>query len=294
MATGPEQWRVFEDARPRLFALAYRLLGSASDAEDAVQDTALRFHAADREALRTPQAWLTRVLTNVCLNRLTSARSRRERYVGPWLPEPVDTTRADLGPLENAAQRESVSMAVLVLLERLTPPERAVFVLREAFGYSHREIAELLRLSETNCQQLYHRARGHVTAGRARFAASAEHGQQLARRFLAAARGGDIDALRELLAADVVVWADGGGMASAARRPVRGAERVARYLSWMSREQPGLRVVVTELNGQPGLVAVVEEHVLLAVVLEPGPDRITGIKIVANPDKLAFLSTQLL
>lgn len=257
-----------------------------------MQDTFLRFDAADREAIRTPAAWLTKVLTNVCLNRLSSARARRERYVGPWLPEPVDTTQGVLGPLETVQQRESVSMAFLLLLERLTPPERAVFVLREAFGYSHREIAELLELTEAHCQQLHHRAREHVASGRGRFAASGAQGQRLARRFLTAARSGDLDGLRDMLATDVVVWADGGGRAAAARRPVRGAERVARYLGWMSREQPGLRVLVTELNGQPGLVALVGDSVLLAVVLEPEDDRIAGIRIVVNPDKLSFLSAQ--
>ncbi|MFB6938557.1 sigma-70 family RNA polymerase sigma factor [Streptomyces chartreusis] len=148
----------FETHRPRLFGLAYRMLGSAHEAEDTVQDAYLRFSGADRGAIEHPAAWLARVVTNLCLTRLTSARARREQYVGPWLPEPVITSDGTLGPLESAEQRDAVSLAMLVLLERLTPTERAVYVLREAFAYGHREIAEVLELTEANCRQLYRRA----------------------------------------------------------------------------------------------------------------------------------------
>ena len=159
---------LFERSRPRLEAIAYRLLGSASDAEDAVQDTFLRWQAADRERVEIPEAWLTKALTNVCLNQLTSARARRETYVGQWLPEPVLAGDRMLGPAETAEQRESVSIAVLTLMERLSPNERAVYVLREAFGYPHAEIAGIMEITESNSQQIYRRARQHVTGDRAR------------------------------------------------------------------------------------------------------------------------------
>lgn len=294
MAVVPEALREFEEQRPRLFAIAYRLLGSASEAEDAVQDTFLRWHAADPQEIRSPAGWLTKVLTNQCLTRLTSAQARRETYPGPWLPEPVLTGQPVLGPLDRAEQRESVSLAFLFLLERLTPPQRAVFVLREAFDYTYREIAEILDLTEANCQQLYRRARLQLAKGRPRFDASQDHGHRIAEEFLAAARTGDLTALESLLAADVVAWADGGGKTRAARRPVHGAPRVARYLAgWMSRDVPGLRVVVTEVNGQPGILGVVGEQLLVAVLLSVAGGRVTAVHAVANPDKLAFLARQL-
>jgi RNA polymerase sigma-70 factor (ECF subfamily) len=294
LAVAPEALREFEEQRPRLFAIAYRLLGSASEAEDAVQDTFLRWHAADPQEIRSPAGWLTKVLTNQCLTRLTSAQARRETYPGPWLPEPVLTGQPVLGPLDRAEQRESISLAFLFLLERLTPPQRAVFVLREAFDYTYREIAEILDLTEANCQQLYRRARLQLAKGRPRFDASQDHGHRIAEEFLAAARTGDLTALESLLAADVAAWADGGGKTRAARRPVHGAPRVARYLAgWMSRDVPGLRVVVTEVNGQPGILGVVGEQLLVAVLLSVAGGRVTAVHAVANPDKLAFLARQL-
>jgi Sigma-70, region 4/SnoaL-like domain len=178
----------------------------------------------------------------------------------------------------------------------LTPPQRAVFVLREAFDYSHREIAEILDLTETNCQQLYRRARLRVAEdGPQRSSASREQGHRIAEEFLAAARSGDLTALESLLAADVVAWADGGGKATAARRPVHGAPRVARYLAgWMSRGVPGARVVVTDVNGQPGILGILDVRVLVAVLLDVVDRRVAGVYAVANPDKLAFLAGQLL
>ncbi|MGH3771721.1 MAG: RNA polymerase sigma-70 factor [Pseudonocardiaceae bacterium] len=290
----PDEVREFEAARPRLFALAYRLLGSASEAEDAVQDTFLRWNSVDRAAVMTPAAWLAKVVTNLCLNRLTSASARREEYVGPWLPEPVLTADSPLGPMETAEQRESVSLALLVLLERLTPAQRAVFVLREAFAYSHREIADILGLTEANSQQLYRRARARVGTERPRFDASRDQGRRIAERFLAAARGGDLAGLERLLAADVVAWADGGGKAAAARRPVRGAEQVARYLTgWMSRPLPGLEIVIAEVNGQPGILGAAGGRVLAVMVLEVTGGRVGAVRTIANPDKLSFISAQM-
>ncbi|MFI7443728.1 RNA polymerase sigma-70 factor [Nonomuraea indica] len=287
MATDQDVTAVFEEQRPRLFALAYRLLGSAAEAEDAIQDAYLRWHAADHAAVVTPAAWLTKVLTNLCLNRLTSARARREAYAGMWLPEPVPTGDGALGPMETAEQRESVSLAVLVLLERLTPAERGVFVLREAFGYGHREIAEVLDITEAGSQQLYRRARAHLDGERTRFDVSPEHARRVAERFLAAAGAGDLAGLERLLTADVVSWADGGGKSSAARNPVRGAARVARYLSGMvSRPEPGTEITIAEVNGLPALVGSVGGRVYGVMALEVTGDRVSALRILVNPDKL--------
>jgi hypothetical protein len=258
------------------------------------------------------------------VNRLTSARTRRETYAGPWLPEPVVTEESlTLGPLETVEQRESVSMAMLVLLERLTPPERAVFVLREAFGYGHREIAEILGVSESSSQQLYHRARqrlaenrqspgiavhgpgrygqdlepGGVGIGagrRRRFDVSREEGRRIAERFLDAARGGDLAGLERMLSDDVVAWADSGGKARAARRPIVGAGRVARYFAgWTERELPGLKITVTEVNGEPAFYGMADGILLGVAVLEVLAGRVTAMHTVANPDKLAFMAAQL-
>src|SRR3954447_6676473 len=198
MLLGPREVDLFEGSRARLEAIAYRLLGSASDAEDAVQDTFLRWQAADRERVETPEAWLTKVLTNLCLNQLTSARVRRETYVGTWLPEPVLAGDRMLGPLDTAEQRESVSMAVLTLMERLPPRERAVYVLREAFGYSHGEIAGILDITEANCQQIYRRARQHVATGQTRAEVDAAAARKIVEEFLAAATSGETQRLVEL------------------------------------------------------------------------------------------------
>ncbi|ASU82112.1 RNA polymerase sigma-70 factor [Nocardiopsis gilva YIM 90087] len=295
----------FESHRPRLFAVAYRLLGSATEAEDAVQDTYLRWSDTDRNLITTPAAWLTKVLTNLCLNRLTAARARREAYVGPWLPEPVLTPDSSLGPLETVEQRESVSMALLVLLERLTPAERAVFVLREAFAYRHREIAEVLDLSEANCQQLNRRARQklHDEQGH-RPVSETPHEQRnrIAELFFAAAHSGDLTGLERLLADDVTAWADGGGKIGAARRPIFGSTRVARYLHGLFRQidaiveerfGPGLEICAAEVNGEPALLVTVDSGPLAVAVLELHDDRIAAIRTIVNPDKLAFIGAQL-
>jgi RNA polymerase sigma factor (sigma-70 family) len=222
---------VFDAQRGRLFGLAYRLLGSASDAEDVVQDAFLRWDAADRDAIAEPAAWLTRVVTNLCLTELTSARQRRERYSGTWLPEPILT---GTGPLETAAQRESVSMALLLLCEQLTAPERAVFILHEAFDYRYGDIAGIIGRSEAACRQLGHRAAARLRAEsrHARFTphdpAEASWWRQLTSQFLAAAAVGDVAGLERLLADDVVSWSDGGGKVPAGLRPVYGRAKVAR------------------------------------------------------------------
>jgi len=289
----------FEAHRRRLFSLAYRLLGSASDAEDAVQDAFLRWSTADRQAVRTPGAWLTTVVTNLCLSRLTSARVRREQYVGLWLPEPVLTADDTLGPLETVEQRDSVSFALLLLLERLAPAERAVFVLREAFGYHYREIGGVLGLSEANCRQLLHRARRHLgeQPSRPRFRASEAERRRLVDRFLAAAQDGDVAAIEQALAADVTSWADGGDRIAAARRPLHGANHVARYVAGLAgkvgRAGAELAVALAEANGGPALLVLVDRSLTGVILLDLAPAGVGGLHLVVNPDKLAFAARQL-
>ncbi|MFD0270265.1 RNA polymerase sigma-70 factor [Streptomyces sp. NPDC127106] len=291
----------FEEHRSRMFGIAYRMLGSAGEAEDTVQDAWLRWSAADRGDVHHPGAWLAKAVTHLCLNRLTSARARREEYVGPWLPEPVLTDGGALGPLESAEQRDSVSMALLVLLERLTPAERAVYVLREAFAYGHREIAGLLDLSEANCRQLYRRASARVAEGRAaegrsaaserkRSEADPEHWRGLVETFLAAARDGDLARLEGMLTADVRYVSDGGGVVSAARRPVLGRDRVARFLAGvLHKHAAGLPLDFAVVNGEPALV--VGGAGVLLVEFEDGLVR--EVRAVVNPHKLGFLQRQL-
>jgi RNA polymerase sigma-70 factor (TIGR02957 family) len=280
----------FEAQRPRLFGIAYRIIGEASEAEDVVQDAYLRWRSA--EGVSRPAAWLTTVVTNLCINRLTSARARRERYVGPWLPEPVATGN---DPLELAERRDTMTMGFLVLLEKLTPPERAVFVLREAFDYAHRDIGEVLGIDEANARQLYHRAQSRVGDARRRFSASPEDGTKLVERFLAATVEGDVAGLEQILTEDASVWADGGGKATAARHPIFGRVEAADYLTGLGKTRRALAatVAVGEINGEPAIL--VHESGELSVILVPEihDDRISTIRAVLNPDKLAYVEGQL-
>lgn len=283
----------FEARRGRLFGLAYRMLGSADEAQDVVQDAFLRWNGADQAAIAAPSAWLAKVVTNLALTRLGSARARRERYVGPWLPEPVITSDVTLGPHDAAELRETVSMALLTLMERLTPRERAVFVLREAFGHRYGEIAEILDLSEANCRQLRHRA-GRRLAGRRRFHPDVGRWRELVERFLAAARDGDVGELERMLAADVTVWSDGGGRAPAARRPVVGRDRVTRLLVGVARGLGDARLEAAEVNAAPAVVGWHGDRVFIVVVLEVSGGRVAALRAVSNPDKLRFLRRQAL
>ncbi|MFF4591103.1 RNA polymerase sigma-70 factor [Streptomyces sp. NPDC001388] len=284
----------FETHRPRLFGLAYRMLGSAEEAEDTVQDAYLRFSGADRAAITYPAAWLAKTVTNLCLTRLTSARARRESYAGPWLPEPVVTSDGTLGPLESAEQRDAVSLAMLVLLERLTPTERAVYVLREAFAYSHREISEALDLSEANCRQLYRRAEQRVAVGKGRFDVAPRRREELVASFLTAARDGDLAALERTLSAEVTWWSDGGGRVTAARRPIEGREKVLRFLAGAFKGfAAGVTLTVVELNGAPGVLGWDGDTLLAALAFDGGDDGITDVRAVVNPEKLDFVRRQL-
>ncbi|MDQ7803008.1 RNA polymerase sigma factor SigJ [Amycolatopsis sp. A133] len=300
MPVGAHEVEVFARARPRLEAIAYRLLGSASDAEDAVQDTFLRWQSADRELVETPEAWLTKVLTNLCLNRLTSARARRETYVGQWLPEPVFAGDRMLGPSDTAEQRESVSIAMLTLMERLSAKERAVYVLREAFGYAHAEIAEVLDLTEANCQQIHRRAKQHLAADRRRVPVDAAAARKIVEEFLAAALSGRTDLLVKMLTDDAVSIGDGGGVLFSLPRPVTGAVRVARFLRGLFEPsdakwaliggRPVLHAAVA--NGVPALVLLVGDRVAGIVSLDVTTDGIAAVHAQVNPGKLGRAARQ--
>ncbi|MFJ5828215.1 RNA polymerase sigma factor SigJ [Streptomyces sp. NPDC093089] len=284
----------FEASRRRLEAIAYRLLGSASEAEDAVQDTFLRWQAADVDRIEVPEAWLTKVLTNLCLNQLTSARARRETYVGEWLPEPLLSGDPMLGPADTAEQRESVSYAVLAVMERLSPNERAVYVLREAFDYPHREIAEILDISEASCQQIFHRAKKHVAAGKARTEITDAEARRIVEEFLAAATTGRTEPLVRLLTADAVAIGDGGGKVPARAKAFEGALAVATFLRGLFKPSTAKRTIIggspdvyaTTANGAPAVVAVLDGRVVGIMCLEVGPDGIIAFRNQVNPDKL--------
>ena len=283
----------FEAVRGRLFAVAYRLLGSATEAEDVLQNAYERWAAA-ASGVRDPEAFLVRVVTRLCLNELGAARRRREVYVGPWLPEPVLTAAGATGPMDTVEQRESVSLAVLVLLQRLIPTERAVLVLRDVVGYSYAELAVLLELTEANCRQLYSRARAHLRSERARFRAAPNAHAELTRRLLNAVTSGDVTALEAMLTEDVTVWTDGGGRARAALRPVRGRAAVARFLLAITgRAHDGLELRSAEVNGQAGLLALTDGQLTHVGLVTVTPDGVDRVYVIANPDKLRYAAAQL-
>jgi RNA polymerase sigma-70 factor (ECF subfamily) len=284
----------FQEYRTLLFSLAYRMLGSVTDAEDILQDAYMRFQSAPLAAIESPRAYLSTIVTRLCLNHLTSARTRREMYVGPWLPEPIlGSDQPELtSPEAQATRNESVSMAFLVLLERLTPAERAVFLLREVFEYDYDEIAAMLEKSEGACRQLFSRAKEHITANRPRFQVGPEEHRRLLEQFLRAATNGDLHGLTDLLSADVTVWADGGGKArGAALQPVRGRSDVARFVIGVTAKLPvGAQYAVADVNGQPTLLVRHPDGMPAAVVsIEVDEGRIRNIWAIANPDKLGAL-----
>ena len=275
----------FETHRSHLVAVAYRMLGSMAEAEDVAQEAWLRWDRADRGGLADPKAYLIRVTTRLALDRLRHLKVRREEYHGPWLPEPVATAPDAAETVEVA---ESVSLALLVVLETLSPLERAVFVLREAFGYSHAEIARILDRSEPAVRQLSHRARAHVDERRPRFDADEATRRRVTERFLATCETGDLGALLGVLAPEVVLIGDGGDQAKAPRRPVVGADKVARFLLAIWAEvSPGVRVLLTRVNGDPGIVAATESgDPVGTVVLDVADGVVRTIYMVVNPDKL--------
>ncbi|MFD4031360.1 RNA polymerase sigma factor SigJ [Streptomyces sp. NPDC058637] len=290
----------FQAFMPRLEAIAYRLLGSASDAEDAVQDTFLRWQAADVDRIEVPEAWLTKVLTNLCLNQLTSARARRETYVGQWLPEPLLAGDPMLGPADTVEQRESVSYAVLTLMERLSPNERVVYVLREAFDYPHRRIAEILDITETASQQLFHRAKKHVTDGKVRTEIDEAAARRIVEEFLTAATSGRTEPLVRLLTDDARAVGDGGGKVPARTKAFEGAVAVATFMRGLFKPGKAKRAIVggsvemyaTTANGVPAAVAVVDGRVIGVMCLEVTVDGIAALRSQANPDKLQRATRQ--
>jgi RNA polymerase sigma-70 factor (ECF subfamily) len=284
----------FEEYRSLLFAMAYHMLGSAMEAEDIVQEAYLRYRATPPESIRSLKSFLTTIVHNLCVNQLKSARAQRETYVGPWLPEPVITGDGAslLSPLRQITDRESISMAFLVLLESLSPLERAVFLLREVFDFSYAEIAQITGRDEAACRQLFSRARKHVRENRPRFAASPEDHARILDRFMAACLAGDMDSLTSLLAEDITVWSDGGGkVTGAARKPLHGRESVARaLLANLARAPQGTTVEVIEANGLPAILTRVEGQVVAVITMEVADGLIQAVRTVANPDKLAHLN----
>ncbi|MGW3787474.1 RNA polymerase sigma-70 factor [Micromonospora chokoriensis] len=282
--------QVFHAHRNLLFSVAYRILGTAADAEDAVQDAWIRWSSADRSQVADPKAYLARIVSNLAMQRLRSARHQRETYVGPWLPEPILT---DGDAADAVTDAESVSMAMLVVLETLSPLERAVFVLREVFAFSHAEIAVAVERSEAAVRQTAHRAREHVRDQRPRFTADPAQQRGVTERFLAASTGGDINTLLELLSPDVTLWTDGGGKVRQALRPIRGADTVAAWfaaigtVTYQGVQPLDMRADLVEINGGPGLVFSGAGRVVATVSfgIDAG-GRITAIHNVANPDKL--------
>jgi RNA polymerase sigma-70 factor, ECF subfamily len=275
--------------RPLMLSIAYRMVGSYSEAEDIVQEAYLRLHEADD--VESPKAWLSTVTTRLSIDHLRSARVRREQYTGTWLPEPLLADPApDAAALAETA--DTLSLALLVVLERLSPVERAVFLLREVFAYGYGEIAEIVGKSEDNCRQLAARARRHIDARAPRFETSREQREELARRFFAAVQEGDTDGLVELLAADVAVYGDGGGKAPALARPMFGRDRVARLLLGFGRvaRRDDYRLELAEVNGEPGALAFDRDGALVAVIsLEFAGGSVRAMRSVVNPDKLAHL-----
>ncbi|HEV3485722.1 MAG TPA: RNA polymerase sigma-70 factor, partial [Vicinamibacterales bacterium] len=286
----PLEEPVYEDLRPLLFSIAYRMIGSASEAEDIVQEAFLRFHRETNAGvdIESPKAWLTTVTTRLAINHIQSARVRRESYFGTWLPEPLITDTESEG-FRHAETADSLSLAFLVLLESLGPVERAVFLLREVFEYGYDEIATIVGKTEDNCRQIGARARRQVEAKKPRFEASRRKRQELATRFFEAVLEGDADSLVNMLAADAVAYGDGGGKAPAFPKPVHGRDKVARLLLRAQRF-PISTLQWVEVNGQPGAVLLdEEERVLLVVALDIADGLIQTVRAVANPDKLQHL-----
>src|SRR5262245_10986972 len=275
---------VFDEHRRLLFGVAYRMTGSVADAEDLVQEAWLRWSTVDSDEVGNPRAYLVRTITNLSLNELTSARARRETYVGPWLPEPL-LTEPDAS--QEAEMAETVSQAMLVVLETLSPLERAVFLLHDVFGYSHAEVASIVDKSEAAVRQTATRARAHVAARRPRFASDPRVRQEAAERFLAAAAGGDLASMMELLAPDVVAWSDGGGKVSAARRPLVGADHVARWILGVVAKPAvaGVRMELRDINGELGLLGLAGDTPIGAITFDIADGRIVALRFVVNPDK---------
>lgn len=276
---------VFEQHRPRLFSLAYRLLGARTEAEDVVQDAWLRWHGADRAGIVDPEAWLVTATTRLGLDRLRAAHTARSRYTGPWLPEPLEISE-EPGPQELRERAEQVSLALLAAMERLGPEERAAFLLKEAFDYDYARIAELLGHSEANCRQMVHRARTRLQAERPRFPVDRQHHRELLERFMIASQAGDMAAITALLDSNARLVSDGGGKVTAALRPLLGAERIARLYWAVARRKLGLVARMGTVNGEPAILRFRDGRLHSTTLAVIDGDRIVELLNVMNPDKL--------
>jgi RNA polymerase sigma-70 factor, ECF subfamily len=281
---------VFSRHRARLLAIAYRMLGSVIDAEDIVQETFIRWQQNSRDEIASPEAFLVTIVSRLCLDHLQSARLAREKYFGQWLPEPV-VTGFEGDPYSNFQMDESLSMAFLLILERLTPMERAVFLLREIFDYEYPEIARILEQTESNCRQVLRRARQHVKQTQRRFDASPRQREELFQQFLHASAGGDMEGLLAIFSKDIVLYADGGGKSSAVPNPIFGADHVARFLFGARQKflPDGLVRQAVQINGRPGLLTYFQGQPYSALSFEMDGEHIRNIFIVSNPDKLIGL-----
>jgi len=282
--------------QPLLFSIAYRMTGYASQAEDIVQDAYLRYQQADQAAIQSPKSYLTTIVTHLSLNYLKSAQREREEYIGIWLPEPILTSLPQgSSPEEHYEQQESISIAFLVLLERLSPPERAVFLLHEAFDYSFTEIAEIIEKTPEHCRQLFHRAKNHLAEKRHRVSVSPAHQRQLTESFVAACQSGNLATLTKLLASDVTAWADGGGKVRASLSPISGQERIAKgfMIAFMHRAPADNVLFLDEINGAPAMLSWSDGHLNWVQTLDIRDNVIIGLYTLVNPDKLAFLQRQL-
>jgi RNA polymerase sigma-70 factor (ECF subfamily) len=281
---------VFEEHRPTLARLAYRMLGSLPDADDIVQDAYLRWSTEDRDDVRSPRAYLSAIVTRLCIDRRQSIEERKKSYIGSWLPDPlVEAADDPAGRLEAA---ESVSMALLLVLESLSPVERAAYLLRRIFDYGYAELAGILGKSEVACRQLVSRAEEHIHRRRPRFEARPEEAERLTAAFLEACSSGDMQGLLDVLATDAVFYADSGGKVPAALAPIVGAERIARFLLGILKKAPaGMELLWVRVNGQPGLMARIDEQVIQVLTFDIVDGRIVACFAVRNPEKLARVPT---
>jgi RNA polymerase sigma-70 factor (ECF subfamily) len=278
--------QVFEQYRPMLFSIAYRMMGAVSDAEDMVQETFLRWHRSKNARIRSPKSYLTKIITNLCLDQLRSARKRKEEYVGPWLPEPI------LYPDDSDSRMaETLSMGFLLLLETLSPSERAVFLLREVFEFEYSEIAKILKKTEENCRQMLTRARKKISQGKPRFNSSKQEQERLMQEFMNASSTGDLQTLLRILSEDAVLISDGGGRVAAALNPIYGSDKVVRFILGVVPKLPaGMKTIFTTLNGTPGWINYVGTEPHSVIIPEFSDGKIRSIYIVSNPEKLQHLS----
>lgn len=283
----PSDIETFESYRPLLFSIAYRMLGSAMDAEDIVQETYLRYQNAKKQDIQSPKAYLATITTRLCLDYLKSAKTQREDYIGTWLPEPI---RTDTSPSQIVGDQESITIAFLVLLESLSPIERAVFLLREVFDYSYAEIAPVVGKREDNCRQYYQRAQQYIIERRPRFEPSSATQEKLVESFLQALTTGDVETLKEVLVEDVELFGDGGGKARSIRQPIIGRDAVVRFLvtGIYRQSPPDIIIEIVKVNGIPAICFWQQEKLLCLMTFSMAANRIEAIRNILNPDKLIY------